>query len=199
MRFDLRKSNRAIKGCRPIKSLQTHPDDNAFVKCIRRRALEAMRRYARRQKALAAVIVFALVFGATVLVPAKALAYDPWYYGYTWDEVMLLARLVYAEAAGEPYVGKVAVAAVVLNRVHSPLFPDTIAGVIYEPWQFSCVGNWMFNSYPSQSAIQAALDALNGWDPTGGALYYFNYRQVWNSWLWSRPCATVIGLHWFTY
>lgn len=146
---------------------------------------------------LALVLVF--VAGSLLFIPAKAFAYDPWYYGYSWDEVMLLARLVYAEAAGEPYTGKVAVAAVVLNRVRSPLFPDTIAGVIYEPWQFSCVGNWMFNSYPSGSAIQAALDALNGWDPTGGALYYFNYNQVWNPWLWSRPYATVIGQHWFTY
>lgn len=199
MCFDLRKSDRAIKSCCPVESLQTHLGDNTFVKSVRRRALEAIQRYASRQKALAAVIVFALALGAAVFVPAKALAYDPWYYGYTWDEVMLLARLVYAEADGEPYVGKVAVAAVVLNRVRSPLFPDTIAGVIYEPWQFSCVGNWMFNSYPSESAIQAALDALNGWDPTGGALYYFNYMQVWNPWLWSRPCATVIGQHWFAY
>jgi N-acetylmuramoyl-L-alanine amidase len=166
---------------------------------LRLTALKIIQGYSKRQVALVAITVLTLASVAMFFSPGKALAYDPWYDGYTWDEVMLLARLVYAEADGEPYVGKVAVAAVVLNRVRSPLFPDTIAGVIYEPWQFSCVGNWMFNSYPSQSAIQAALDALNGWDPTGGALYYFNYTQVWNPWLWSRPCATVIGQHWFTY
>jgi len=129
----------------------------------------------------------------------KVLAYSPWDQSYTYDELMLLARLVYAEAAGEPYVGKVAVAAVVLNRVKSPLFPDTIYEVIYEPWQFSSVGNWMFNSYPSWSSIQAAKDALLGWDPTGGALYYFNYHVVTNPWLWAKPAVGAIGNHWFTY
>lgn len=132
-------------------------------------------------------------------VPATALAYSPWDTSYTHDELMLMARVIYGEAAGEPYIGKVAVGAVVLNRVRSPLFPDTIAEVIYEPWQFSCVGNWMFNSYPDQDSIRAAKDALAGWDPTGGALYYFNYHIVANSWLWSKPVARIIGNHLFTY
>lgn len=132
-------------------------------------------------------------------VPATALAYSPWDTSYTHDELMLMARVIYGEAAGEPYIGKVAVGAVVLNRVRSPLFPDTIAEVIYEPWQFSCVGNWMFNSYPDQDSIRAAKDALAGWDPTGGALYYFNYHIVTNSWLWSKPVARIIGNHLFTY
>ncbi|QUL98038.1 MAG: cell wall hydrolase [Candidatus Fermentithermobacillus carboniphilus] len=145
-------------------------------------------------------LVLLLIAGPTLLMfPAKALAYSPWDTNYTYDELMLLARLVYAEAAGEPYVGKVAVAAVVLNRVKSPLFPDTIYDVIYEPWQFSSVGNWMFNSYPPEECIQAALDALAGWDPTGGALYYFNYHTVWNEWLWSKPAMGAIGNHWFAY
>ncbi|MBE3519389.1 MAG: cell wall hydrolase [Firmicutes bacterium] len=199
MLFDLRKLAREMITCCPTENHEVHSDGNAFAESIRKTALEALRTCTRRQKALATAVVLVLVFGAALLVPATAFAYDPWNYDYTWDEVILLARLVYAEADGEPYVGKVAVAAVVLNRVRSPLFPDTIAEVIYEPWQFSCVGNWMFNSYPPESAIQAALDALNGWDPTGGALYYFNYTQVWNPWLWSRPCATVIGQHWFAY
>jgi len=146
-----------------------------------------------------ALLALVLVVGPLFLVPKKALAYSPWDQSYSYDELMLLARLVYAEAAGEPYVGKVAVAAVVLNRVKSPLFPDTIYEVIYEPWQFSSVGNWMFNSYPSEDCIQAARDALAGWDPTGGALYYFNYYVVWNAWLWSKPAAGIIGQHLFTY
>ena len=142
-------------------------------------------------------LVIAVIFIAAV--PATALAYSPWDTSYTNDELMLLARVIYAEAAGEPYTGKVAIGAVVLNRVRSPLFPDTVAGVIYEPWQFSCVGNWMFNSYPNEESIRAAKDALAGWDPTGGALYYFNYHIVTNQWLWSKPPAGVIGNHWFTY
>lgn len=155
-----------------------------------------MRHFRKVAYALLALVIAA---GPLLLVPKKALAYSPWDQSYSYDELMLLARLVYAEAAGEPYVGKVAVAAVVLNRVKSPLFPDTIAGVIYEPWQFSCVGNWMFNSYPSSDCIQAAKDALAGWDPTGGAIYYFNYHTVWNQWLWSKPISGYIGNHLFTY
>ncbi len=126
-------------------------------------------------------------------------AYSPWSRSYNQSELSLLARVVYAEAAGEPYSGKVAVAAVVLNRVDSPLFPDTIAGVVYEEWQFSCVGNWMFNSTPDGESVRAAQDALAGWDPTGGALFYFNHHTVTNSWLWSKPFAAIIGNHWFTY
>lgn len=146
--------------------------------------------------AFSAAVVFMLVLSAA---PGRALAYSPSYRGYTQSELDLLARLVHGEAAGEPYLGKVAVAAVVLNRVRSPLFPDTVAGVIYEPWQFSCVGNWLFNSTPSSDSVSAARDALNGWDPTGGALFYFNYHIVTNSWLWSKPHAVTIGNHYFTY
>lgn len=135
----------------------------------------------------------------TIASPGIALAYSPWTSNYTQQEIMLLARLIYAEAAGEPYIGKVAVGAVVLNRVRSYIFPDTIEEVIYEPWQFSCVGNTMFNSYPNSESIRAAKDALAGWDPTGGALYYFNYHTVTNSWLWSKPSMGAIGNHWFTY
>jgi N-acetylmuramoyl-L-alanine amidase len=144
----------------------------------------------------------ALVVGFSMLMavsPGVALAYSPWNTSYTQQELMLLARLIYAEAAGESYIGKVAVGAVVLNRVKSSIFPDTIQGVIYEPWQFSCVGNSMFNSYPNQESIRAAKDALAGWDPTGGALFYFNYHTVTNSWLWSKPAMGAIGNHWFTY
>lgn len=115
------------------------------------------------------------------------------------DDLWLLARVIYAEAAGEPYQGKVAVGAVVMNRTRSGIFPSTVAGVIYEPWQFSCVGNYMFNSAPNQDSLNAARDAMNGVDPTGGALFYFNYHTVTNQWLWSKPFAAQIGNHWFTY
>ncbi len=152
------------------------------------------------KKTLLATLTIVLVAPAALLVmPGEAKAYSPWNKGYAHEELMLLARVVYAEAAGEPYLGKVAVAAVVLNRVDSPLFPDTIPGVVYEPWQFSCVGNWMFNSAPSYDSIQAAREALAGYDPTWGALFYWNYRQVTNSWLWAKPTAVVIGNHWFAY
>jgi len=143
-----------------------------------------------------AIMVLVLALG---VVPAQAMAYSPWSWDYTQAELDLIARTVYAEAAGEPYEGKVAVAAVILNRVRSAEFPDTVAGVVYEPWQFSCVGNWMFNSVPSRESYLAALDALNGWDPTNGALYYWNYHIVTNSWLWAKPTAAVIGNHWFAY
>lgn len=152
-----------------------------------------------RKRCVYAALVLMVAVSVVAAVPATALAYSPWDTSYTHDELMLMARVIYGEAAGEPYIGKVAVGAVVLNRVRSPLFPDTIAEVIYEPRQFSCIGNWMFNSYPDQDSIRAAKDALAGWDPTGGALYYFNYHIVTNSWLWSKPVARIIGNHLFTY
>ncbi len=154
-----------------------------------------MRKNVLRSWMALAMLTFIL---SAVAIPAKAAAYGSWSYGYEAD-LDLIARVVYAEAAGEPYEGKVAVAAVILNRVKSYLFPNTVAGVVYEPWQFSCVGNWMFNSMPDSDSYAAARDALNGWDPTGGALYYWNYHQVTNSWLWSKPTAAVIGNHWFAY
>ncbi len=153
-----------------------------------------------REKALPALVMVLFLVSCSVFAAPKSVqAYSPWNRSYNQDELWLLARVVYAEAAGEPYLGKVAVAAVVLNRVDSVLFPDTIAGVVYEPWQFSCVGNSMFNSQPSQDSIAAAQEALWGADPTGGALFYWNYRQVTNGWLWSKPTAAVIGNHWFAY
>ena len=152
-----------------------------------------------RSRSVYAVLALVIAVSLVGAFPATALADSPWDTSYTHDELMLMARLIYAEAAGEPYVGKVAVGAVVLNRVRSPLFPDTIAGVIYEPWQFSCVGNSKFNSYPNQDSISAAIDALAGCDPTGGALYYFNYHIVSNPVLLAKPAAAVIGNHRFTY
>ena len=109
----------------------------------------------------------------------------------------LLSKLVYAEARGESYKGQVAVAAVVLNRVASAAFPNTISGVIYQSGAFSCVSNGSINSTPDASAIRAARDALNGWDPTGGCLYYYNPRKTNDRWIRTRTVKTVIGNHTF--
>ncbi len=152
------------------------------------------------KKAIFSTLVLSLTVSVLLITTSTpALAYSPWNSDYNNYELMLLSRVIYAEAAGEPYIGKIAVGAVVLNRVRSSLFPNTIQEVVYEPWQFSCVGNSMFNSYPNQESINAAKDALSGWDPTGGALFYFNYHLVSNSWLWSKPAATIIGNHRFTF
>lgn len=109
----------------------------------------------------------------------------------------LLSKLVYAEARGEPYKGQVAVAAVVLNRVASSSFPNTISGVIYQSGAFSCVSNGSINRTPDSSAIRAARDAMNGWDPTGGCLYFYNPRGTSDRWIRTRTVKTVIGNHRF--
>ena len=109
----------------------------------------------------------------------------------------LLAKLVYAEARGESYKGQVAVAAVVLNRVASASFPNTISGVIYQSGAFTCVSNGSINNAPDDSAIRAALDAMNGWDPTGGCLYYYNPNKTSDAWIRTRTVRTVIGNHSF--
>ena len=109
----------------------------------------------------------------------------------------LLARLISAEARGEPYEGQVAVGAVVLNRVEHPSFPNTIAEVIYQPWAFSCLDDGQFNEPVAESAYRAARDAMNGWDPTYGAIYYFNPATATSKWIWSRPLIVNIGKHRF--
>ena len=109
----------------------------------------------------------------------------------------LLARLVYGEARGEPYSGQVAVAAVVLNRVKSSSFPNTISGVIYQKGAFNVVDDGQINLSPNDTAKKAAQDALNGWDPSYGAIYYFNPSTATNKWIWSRPMTVTIGKHRF--
>ncbi|MGI9953352.1 cell wall hydrolase [Moorellaceae bacterium AZ2] len=116
----------------------------------------------------------------------------------TSDEINLLARLIAAEATGEPYEGQVAVGAVVLNRVRSPLFPSTISGVIYEPWAFESVQNGMiWQATELTTATSAAIDALNGWDPTYGALFFWNPAKPVSPWIWTRTIVTQIGRHVF--
>lgn len=112
-------------------------------------------------------------------------------------DVNLLARLVYAESRGEPYAGQVAVASVVLNRVKSSSFPNSIAGVIYQAGAFSVISDGQINLTPNETAKKAAQDAINGWDPSYGAIYYFNPNTARNAWIWSRPVTVVIGNHRF--
>ncbi|PZN10202.1 MAG: cell wall hydrolase [Bacillota bacterium] len=115
-------------------------------------------------------------------------------------ELRLLAQMIEAEAGGEPYLGKVAVGAVIMNRVKSPLFPDTIEGVLFEPWQFEPVLNGTFWREPSAESWRAAIDAVNGVDPTGGALYFWNpMKSGYQPFLESRPSAGWIGNHRFAY
>lgn len=113
------------------------------------------------------------------------------------SNVNLLARVVYGEARGEPYTGQVAVAAVVLNRVKSSKFPNTISGVVYQSGAFDAVADGQVNMTPDATAKKAAQDALNGWDPSYGAIYYFNPNTATNKWIWSRPMTVTIGKHRF--
>ena len=117
--------------------------------------------------------------------------------GYSANEVALLARIISAESRGEPYAGQVAVGAVILNRVAHPSFPNTLAGVIYQPGAFSCLDDGGVNAAVADSAYRAARDAINGSDPSGGALYYYNPAKATSQWIFSRPIITVIGQHRF--
>lgn len=112
-------------------------------------------------------------------------------------DVYLLARIISAEARGEPYTGQVAVGAVILNRVKSPSFPNTLSGVIYQKGAFTAITDGQFNQPISDSAYKAARDAINGWDPTNGCIYYYNPKKTSNAWMHSRPIITVIGNHRF--
>ena len=113
------------------------------------------------------------------------------------SDTNLLAHLIYGEARGEPYTGQVAVGAVILNRVKSSKFPNTIAGVIYQRGAFDAVSDGQINMSPDSTAQKAAKDALNGWDPSYGAIYYFNPATATNKWIWSRPMTVTIGKHRF--
>lgn len=113
------------------------------------------------------------------------------------SNVNLLARAIYGEARGEPYTGQVAVGAVIMNRVKSSSFPNTIAGVIYQSGAFDAVSDGQINLEPDATAKKAAQDALNGWDPSYGAIYYFNPSTATNKWIWSRPMTVTIGKHRF--
>ncbi|MBQ9950475.1 MAG: spore cortex-lytic enzyme [Clostridia bacterium] len=117
--------------------------------------------------------------------------------GSNSSNVYLLAKLIYAESRGEPYKGQVAVGSVVLNRVESSSFPNSMAGVIYQSGAFSVVADGQINLSPNETALKAARDALNGWDPTNGCLYYYNPAKTSNKWIRSRPIMLTIGEHVF--
>lgn len=115
-----------------------------------------------------------------------------------WDEVSLISRLIMGEATGEPLSGQVGVGAVILNRVRSPEFPNTVPGVIYDPWAFESVGNGLiWTREPSAAEVRAAELALNGWDPTYGALFFWNPSKPVSPWIWSRSIIAQIGSHVF--
>lgn len=116
---------------------------------------------------------------------------------YSSGDINLLAKLIAAEARGESYKGQVAVGAVVLNRVSHSSFPDTIAGVIYQKGAFSCVNDSNWSVSPNATSLKAARDCINGWDPSGGAIYYYNPAKTSNSFMHSRPVITTIGRHVF--
>ena len=131
----------------------------------------------------------------------KALGITSGSYGsigkYSSSDVALLAKIVSAESRGESYEGQVAVAAVILNRIEHPSFPNTLAGVIYQPGAFSCLTDGGVNAPVADSAYKAVRDAINGWDPSGGAIYYYNPAKSTSKWIFSRPVITVIGDHRF--
>lgn len=117
--------------------------------------------------------------------------------GYTSSDVYLMAKAIYAEGRGESYTGQVAIGAVIMNRVKSPDFPNTIAGVIYQKGAFTAVADGQINLEPNETAYSAARDAMNGWDPTYGCLYYYNPAVATSSWIFTRETVTVIGKHVF--
>lgn len=117
--------------------------------------------------------------------------------GYSSSDVYLLARTIYAEGRGEPYSGQVAIGAVILNRIKSPDFPNTVAGVVYQKNAFTAVTDGQINLTPDDKAMRAAKDAINGWDPSGGAIYYYNPAVATSSWIFDRQTIAVIGKHVF--
>lgn len=142
--------------------------------------------------ALYAIICFYIIISFNVFTGRNAYAQNS-----RIGDVQLLARAINGEARGEPYEGQVAVGAVILNRVRDPKFPNTIAGVIYQPGAFTAVSDGQINVPldPGSSVVKAAQDALDGWDPTGGAIYYWNPATATSSWIWSRKIIKKIGKH----
>jgi N-acetylmuramoyl-L-alanine amidase len=132
---------------------------------------------------------------------SKKVNKQPWHSvnsRFSKQDIALIARAVYSEARGEPYKGQVAVAAVILNRIDSPKFPKTVRGVIFQDGAFTAVQDGQFWMNPNSTAYRATMDAIRGWDPTHGSLYYFNPNTATSGWIWSRPQVTKIGNHIFT-
>ena len=154
---------------------------NAVVRFQRRSGLTADGRVGRKTAAALGVSLTGTVSAAL----------------YRESELSILARLVSGDARGEPYIGQVAVAAVVLNRVRSDDFPDTVSAVIFQPGAFDAVWDGEFDMTPTDSALRAARDAMNGWDPTGGCTYYYNPATATNPWIRTRQVQLTIGRHAF--
>ncbi|QRG69733.1 spore cortex-lytic enzyme [Brevibacillus choshinensis] len=134
----------------------------------------------------------------TTTAPAPAPAKETFHAaGISENDLRLMANAVYGESRGEPYIGQVAVAAVILNRTKNPAFPNTPAGVIFEPRAFTAVADGQIWLTPNETSKRAVNDALKGWDPTGGAIYYFNPDTATSGWIWSRPQIKKIGRHIF--
>ncbi|MDI3327391.1 MAG: spore cortex-lytic enzyme [Alicyclobacillaceae bacterium] len=117
---------------------------------------------------------------------------------FSANDIKLMANAVYGEARGEPYIGQVAVAAVILNRLEDPRFPKSIPSIIFQPGAFTAVADGQIWLAPDDQARRAVMDAIRGWDPTGGAVYYFNPATATSKWIWSRPQIKKIGKHIFT-
>ena len=149
-----------------------------------------------KQKQMVVAVVLSLFFVAGIWSIGEQKAQSANNYQ---TNLQLIARAVNGEARGEPYEGQVAVAAVILNRVRHPSFPNTVAGVIYQPGAFTAVSDGQINVPidPKSTIYKACTDAMNGWDPSGGAIYYFNPKTATNKWIWSRPVIKTIGTHRF--
>ena len=145
-----------------------------------------------------AILLIAIIFFIFLIsnLGKKQVSYAA---GSTTSDVQLMARAINGEARGEPYEGQVAVGAVILNRVKSSKFPNTISGVIYQSGAFTAVADGQINHPIAEDSTvyKAARDAMNGWDPTGGCIYYFNPATATNKWIWSRPTVKTIGKHRF--
>ncbi len=145
------------------------------------------------------IIIVLSIIGITkiIITPKQNQVYAA--SGNSTSDLQLMARAINGEARGEPYEGQVAVGAVILNRVKDSKFPNTIAGVIYQSGAFTAVADGQINVPIAEGStvLKAARDAMNGWDPTGGAIYYFNPNTATNKWIWSRPLIKTIGKHRF--
>ena len=146
------------------------------------------------RKSVAILLCAALLLLVPLVVPEQAEA-ESGTYGN--NDVMVLAKMIHGEARGEPYVGKVAVGAVILNRVEDQKFPGSVHGVCFQPGAFDAVSDGQYYMEPDDEAVKAAKAALNGWDPTYGALYYWNPATATSKWIWSRKVITRIGKHVF--
>lgn len=146
------------------------------------------------------VFIFLIILVVTIIILNNNVTNDvSLAAGSSTSDIQLMARAINGEARGEPYEGQVAVGAVILNRVKSSQFPNSISGVIYQAGAFTAVSDGQINSPISENSTvyKAARDAINGWDPTGGCIYYFNPDTATNKWIWSRPLVKVIGKHRF--